>query len=747
MTRRPALPLSFSQQGHVSPMGSVSRRAFRLALGATLLASLLAAPLARAEDEPEGVAAALSTMAATEGAFVHVEYMLRYDEGQPPSTIGNGSHLGGLILQERPLDLAGIVVGPDRVLVSDPMIDPRFVESITVVAGTQRAKAQPFAWLATQDGLLLKTSCPLQGKQAPAFDAKAAPPYRSVFCGLDEGLWSTTVGPTLRQVTRDERGRVTARTWSPSLIVDGKDRAVGVALRDDLGLASGWQGNPLTWPLVSAEEHARLVARTTQQADASLRRVHLRLRSPKNDAGSDGFRFRDDDGDGDGKTERDAVGVLMDARRLIVLQALDAKTTSRLDSIEVFGPDGSFVPAKFVCSYRHFGAFLVQVDADLPGAATLRTTPVRALRDQLLVDAVLEIQGERRVLHVADARFSDFSEGRRRQILPELRGSASDHFLFDREGALVAIPVAPRSAEKENRWDRDTPILLPGAYVAPLLAEPMAHADPANVPVVAEREGRLAWLGVEVQDLDQDLARANGVNHLTSDGQSGVLVSYVYPGSPAQTAGLEPGHILLRIVSPDRPKPIDVRSSSESGMRSWFFDGGGEMGDEMAERMPGFLPWPTAESTINRLLTNLGIGKPFTLEYAVNGAVKKAELKVAEGPPHYEAAPLYKSEDLGLTVRDLTYEVRRHYQLEAATPGVIVSKTERGGRAAVAGLRRLNVVLRVGDQPVADVAAFQKAVEAAGTGEINLTVKEKLKERVVKIAAASASPHEASAPR
>jgi S1-C subfamily serine protease len=153
--------------------------------------------------------------------------------------------------------------------------------------------------------------------------------------------------------------------------------------------------------------------------------------------------------------------------------------------------------------------------------------------------------------------------------------------------------------------------------------------------------------------------------------------------------------------------------------------------------VPDFLasahPWPSAESSINRTLTDLGVGRDFTLEYAVAGEVRKKEMKVAEAPVHYEAAPLRKSEDLGLTVRDLTYEVRRYFQLDPGATGVLVSKVERGGRASVAGLRMFDVVFRVDDQPVADVAAFEKATQA--TGELRLAVKDKLKERIVKIAA------------
>jgi len=114
--------------------------------------------------------------------------------------------------------------------------------------------------------------------------------------------------------------------------------------------------------------------------------------------------------------------------------------------------------------------------------------------------------------------------------------------------------------------------------------------------------------------------------------------------------------------------------------------------------------------------------------------VKRVDLAVEEGPVHHEAAPLRKSESLGTTVRDLTYEVRRYYQLDDAVAGVIVSKVERGTRAAVAGLRRFDIVLRVDDQPVPDVAAFEKATEKGAA--LRLTVKDRLKERVVKIAEA-----------
>jgi hypothetical protein len=124
------------------------------------------------------------------------------------------------------------------------------------------------------------------------------------------------------------------------------------------------------------------------------------------------------------------------------------------------------------------------------------------------------------------------------------------------------------------------------------------------------------------------------------------------------------------------------------------------MGDDMERfegMMPGVTPWPSADNGLNRTLTKLGTGKPFRLEYAVDGVVKQVEMTVAEGPPHFDAAPLWKSEPLGVTVRDLTYEVRRHYRTDAALAGGIVSKIRRGARGM--GLRP-SIVLRVNDAVV-----------------------------------------------
>jgi len=98
------------------------------------------------------------------------------------------------------------------------------------------------------------------------------------------------------------------------------------------------------------------------------------------------------------------------------------------------------------------------------------------------------------------------------------------------------------------------------------------------------------------------------------------------------------------------------------------------------------------------------------------------EFTVVQSPAHYDSAKRYKSDSLGLSVRDLTYEVRRYFQKPDDEPGIIVAKIEPGSRASVAGLKPFELITHVNNEAVPDVATFEKLVTTAKT-ELRLNVK------------------------
>jgi serine protease Do len=86
---------------------------------------------------------------------------------------------------------------------------------------------------------------------------------------------------------------------------------------------------------------------------------------------------------------------------------------------------------------------------------------------------------------------------------------------------------------------------------------------------------------------------------------------------------------------------------------------------------------------------------------------------------------------LGLTVRNVTFDVRRYFKMKADDPGVVISKIEQGSKASVAGLKPYEIITQINDQPVRTVAEFQKLTEKGDA--FRISVKNMISNRVVEI--------------
>ena len=307
--------------------------------------------------------------------------------------------------------------------------------------------------------------------------------------------------------------------------------------------------------------------------------------------------------------------------------------------------------------------------------------------------------------------------------------SGVKRFFFDTQGRLVAIPIERREKVTiEERWGGGGTLLSPAAYILAAAARADAF-DPDNRPLGEDQENRLAWLGVELQGLDRELARLNGVSDRTQDGSIGAIGTYVYAGSPAERMGLEPGDILLRVHADGQPRPLELRIEGDFGMMEAFWERIEQIPAQYFDQIP--TPWPNVDNTFNQSLTNLGFGASARLEVFRNSEMFSEPFTVTQGPDHYNAAARFESESLGMDVRDMTFEVRRYFQLTEEDAGVIVSKLEPGEKAAVAGLKPYEIIIAVNDQPVISVEQFETLI--TDQPELRFSVKRRDKGRVVKI--------------
>jgi serine protease Do len=81
-------------------------------------------------------------------------------------------------------------------------------------------------------------------------------------------------------------------------------------------------------------------------------------------------------------------------------------------------------------------------------------------------------------------------------------------------------------------------------------AQGLGFAVPVNVAksvmddLISGKKLTYPWIGVQLQDLTSELAEYFGLRE-----EHGAVVAYVYPGSPAEKAGLEGGDIILKLAN------------------------------------------------------------------------------------------------------------------------------------------------------------------------------------------------------
>lgn len=678
---------------------------------------------------------------AVKGSFVSVEYTLQYDKGEAPHGTSftdrcpfcgdfHSDALDDLIREERPLQKTGLMIDKNTILTSDVQINPRFIKSITVracvdsEAGNTGVTATIASYAKSQNAVILHIDGEVAGVTPAAFDGSKAGPYSLVLASKENGMWTYGLHPMGGDLMVSATKKVVP--VPAGLAVDSSGTPVGVSTGSPLPPDDSWKGSPTQWPAISSQDMSAAMSALQASTDKSIVRVTLNFRSPKNLDQQALYRNTDDTASA---AEQQVLGLILDDKQILILADLKPKVTARLQRIKVFTDPP--IEATFKASLTDYGAFVADLKKPAEGSLKFSTQSLQDLTYQSLPSADILLQGDKRVAYFQPLRFSGLVIGWRKNLYPDLASMDRPTFLFDSDGALLALPMQRRQkASVEERYENNSTVITPVAQLAAVLSDLSKGSDPSNVPLAEADENRIAWLGFELQAMNKELARANGVSDQTNDGETGALVTYVYPDSPAAKAGVEAGWVLLRVDAADQPKPIDVKIENDPfADRPFPWDRLGEAPESIFDRIP--TPWPKVENALVRNITDLGFGKTFTAEFFHDGKVEKKDFTIVQGPSYYQNAPKYKLDVLGLTVKDMTYEVRRYMQKKPDEPGVIISKIEMGSKASAAGLKPYEVITHVNDKPVLSVKDFETAV--TGQTELRLSVKRMTRGRIVKV--------------
>jgi serine protease Do len=184
---------------------------------------------------------------------------------------------------------------------------------------------------------------------------------------------------------------------------------------------------------------------------------------------------------------------------------------------------------------------------------------------------------------------------------------------------------------------------------------------------------RRGWLGVEMQALSEELA-----SYMELPASSGILIGYVYRDSPAEVAGLEVGDVLVQLDG----RAVDVQRDEEIG--------------SFAER-----------------ILRAGVGAELSLSYLRDGTQKETKVTLAAAPRSVREALTLKVGELDITVREITYDFVATRFLEPDQQGVVVVQPPVGVSSNQNRIAPGDLLVRVGDEPVADLAAFGAIIERA----------------------------------
>jgi serine protease Do len=181
---------------------------------------------------------------------------------------------------------------------------------------------------------------------------------------------------------------------------------------------------------------------------------------------------------------------------------------------------------------------------------------------------------------------------------------------------------------------------------------------------------RRGWLGVTIQDVDQNTAKALGLPEA-----KGALIASVKQGDPAHKAGLRPGDVILG---------LDGEPIRDAG--------------ELTRKIGNMQPGQEVEISFWRK------GKKRSVQLTLG----ERDLEIARKGKQQPGPE--KADFLGMQVKQLNEQEARALDLPAVQ-GLLVTEVEEGSPAAQANMRRGDVILEANGQAVNHPSELQEILE------------------------------------
>jgi serine protease Do len=208
-----------------------------------------------------------------------------------------------------------------------------------------------------------------------------------------------------------------------------------------------------------------------------------------------------------------------------------------------------------------------------------------------------------------------------------------------------------------------------GGYMGIGFAIPINMAKNIMNQLIEKGKVTRGWLGVIIQQMDDDLAKSFGLK-----GADGVLVSEVSKDSPAEKAGLKEGDVIVKI---NGSKVMDV----------------GEIRNKIALISPG-------TKLDFEIIRN---SRPMNVN-AVIGEMP-AEVMAKEGMTKDKSFA-----KLGLSIQELTSDLAEQFGYKEKQ-GVLVAEVEPDGIAAKMGIKPGNLIEEVNHKRVQNINDVQTALK------------------------------------